>query len=465
LVASTSAQKGDKRDVCVHVWDPASGVALRSYRGGVAAPRSLCTARGLLVAGQQGRPALHVWAPGADQLQQKLVTAESGSAVACSPDSRFCAVGTGKGKISLWEVASGRLMCSIESAHYRRISALRFTDDGAHLISASHDATVRVWRVSELFQRLHAAIPGAAVPWHTWSDHTLPVTDIHCGFGGLNARVVTSSKDCSCKVWDLASGELLCTFAFPSDVCAVSMDPAEEFVYAGCGDGKIYRATLRPKIQEGQALAPLAKVGSSDGGCFIGHALAVTCISVSFDGNLLVSGSDDGHVRVWDTGSLQCTCVYDHKGPVTCVALLPRAWAREHSEKEQMDPVGTTFQRRLHTPSAGLDMDVASCVDTKLQGLPATHEYDPAAALLRGSATEAHNEDTATLVGLGYTESASLSTPARSQPKASGNLATSDERKALQAEIGRLKAENVQWKEAAQALYTEATSTILSKIV
>ena len=304
------------------------GVQLRGYRGGVVAPRSLCSARGLLVAGQLGRPAVHVWGPGTDQLQQKLPTVETGTALACSPDSRFCAVGTGKGKVSLWEIASGRLMCSIESAHYRRISALRFTDDGAQLISASHDATVRVWRVSELFERLHASVPGAMVPWHTWSDHTLPVTDIHCGFGGLTARVVTGSRDCSCKVWDLTSGELLRTFAFPSDVCAATMDPVEEFVYAGCGDGKIHRANLRPRIQ-GSALAQQPKVGSADVS-FIGHTLAVTCITISFDGCSLVSGSEDGKSsqRIFHPTTPRCSLFFSSSPLLSFPLLFARfsAW-------------------------------------------------------------------------------------------------------------------------------------------
>lgn len=35
---------------------------------------------------------------------------------------------------------------------------------------------------------------------HVWSDHSLSVTDIHCGSGGLRCRVVTASLDQTCKV-------------------------------------------------------------------------------------------------------------------------------------------------------------------------------------------------------------------------------------------------------------------------
>jgi hypothetical protein len=37
-------------------------------------------------------------------------------------------------------------------------------------------------------------------PRHVWSRHTLPITDLHCGFGGPLARVATASLDQTVKV-------------------------------------------------------------------------------------------------------------------------------------------------------------------------------------------------------------------------------------------------------------------------
>jgi WD40 repeat protein len=36
---------------------------------------------------------------------------------------------------------------------------------------------------------------------------------------------------------------------------------------------------------------------------FVGHTAAISCTALSVDGSLLVSGSLDGSVRVWDTFS------------------------------------------------------------------------------------------------------------------------------------------------------------------
>lgn len=39
-------------------------------------------------------------------------------------------------------------------------------------------------------------------PIHSLQDHSLPITDIHVGVGGINARAFTSSLDTTCKVRD-----------------------------------------------------------------------------------------------------------------------------------------------------------------------------------------------------------------------------------------------------------------------
>ena len=57
-------------------------------------------------------------------------------------------------------------------------------------------------------------------PCHTWSDHALPVTDIHCGCGGMRAHVVTSSLDQTCKVCnaiamkEIIHSPIVCNFLY-----------------------------------------------------------------------------------------------------------------------------------------------------------------------------------------------------------------------------------------------------------
>ena len=52
--------------------------------------------------------------------------------------------------------------------------------------------------------------------------------------------MVTASKDCSCKLYELATGQLLRSFAFEDAVRSVCMDPIERFIYAGANSGAVY---------------------------------------------------------------------------------------------------------------------------------------------------------------------------------------------------------------------------------
>jgi hypothetical protein len=85
----------------------------------------------------------------------------------------------------MWEVASGDLVRSWDG-HYKAVSSLAFTDDDSFLVSGSEDAMVNVWNILDLADDAQSNAP---VPMCAWTDHALPVTGIHCGIGGVNARV------------------------------------------------------------------------------------------------------------------------------------------------------------------------------------------------------------------------------------------------------------------------------------
>lgn len=51
------------------------------------------------------------------------------------------------------------------------------------------------------FSLLDDSIDESPSPYYTWSEHSLPITDIWCGIGSFNTtRVLTSSLDHTCKV-------------------------------------------------------------------------------------------------------------------------------------------------------------------------------------------------------------------------------------------------------------------------
>jgi pre-rRNA-processing protein IPI3 len=109
-------------------------------------------------------------------------------------------------------------------AHYRRVTVLRFTPDGEALVSGSDDSGITLWSVfrfasvlitsrsshvsqiphiTSLLLRLLDDSVRDEIPeaYAHLSDHTLPITDIACGFGPFpSCRMLTASTDHSVKV-------------------------------------------------------------------------------------------------------------------------------------------------------------------------------------------------------------------------------------------------------------------------
>lgn len=64
-----------------------------------------------------------------------------------SPDGRLLLIPSGNGVVSLWEVATGRLI-RLLVGHTDSVSAAAFSPDGSLVVTASHDTSVRLWEVA-----------------------------------------------------------------------------------------------------------------------------------------------------------------------------------------------------------------------------------------------------------------------------------------------------------------------------
>lgn len=245
---SEVAISASSTDPTIYVWDIRSGSTLFSFKQSssdrsclaiVSKPRAGLQSGAILTA-QTDRAVLNVYHWHRDQVQLKMPTPEKLVAVAASHKGDLVAGGTANGRVYIWQVSTGMLLKVFE-AHFRQVTQLRFAgDDDQTLLTASQDATVHVWVLGHLL----SADEARPAPLFSWSDHTLPVTDIAVGHGSMTtARVYTASLDSTVKVWDLATGELLTSFLFPKPVSAVAIDPAETKLFAAC-EHSIYPVEL-----------------------------------------------------------------------------------------------------------------------------------------------------------------------------------------------------------------------------
>lgn len=179
------------------------------------------------------------------------------SVFAASRDGGRFAVATAEShEIQVWN-RDGILERSL-AGHTQSVTALRFTKDGARLVSGSQDQSIRVWNVSDgatlgnLYVaqpvnalalasadtqvavagtdqaiRLYALPSGpdvlAAEPSGAWDGHSQPVIALEA-FGADGSQVLSGSEDGTMRLWQIGGGEVR-SFDHGAPVAAVAARP------------------------------------------------------------------------------------------------------------------------------------------------------------------------------------------------------------------------------------------------
>lgn len=305
-------------------WDLHSGIEQLRYRSCASPPHGLLSVSQHFLASSQLRENLSsssapifFWSWDKPQVQVKSFPAEPIGPLVSDSDGSYIIGGGPSGAIYLWEVASGKLL-NKWNAHYRSVTCLTLSDDESLLISGSEDGSIKVWPLLMIFDDTLKE-SGEDIYIYNFSEHVLRVTSVISGYGLCNSIIISSSEDRTCKVWSLSAGSLLRSITFPSIIDAIAMDPGEHVFYAGGRDGKIYVAALNAEWDSVRNYGKFIMGHLSD------HSKGITCLAFSTDGVTLVSGSEDGTVRVWNTKSAQMARLLKHsKAPVSNVLIVRR---------------------------------------------------------------------------------------------------------------------------------------------
>lgn len=346
---------GSSEDECMHLWDLGTATTLVSYRPAAPASPAAVThvGRDFLAVSQAAKASLHVFQWRRDQPHMRMSLPERLVAIAATADGVHIAGGAESGRIYLWEASTGAMLRSWEG-HYRALTHMAFTDDGSQLVSCSEDSLVRVWSCGQLLDyTAMSSLP--PTPSCSWSYHTLPITGLALGAGGIASYICTVSSDRSLVVAQMscassaatsrqhdvssatrsldalnpapasrhgagANGGSLATVSFPSALTALALHPADANVFVGASDGVIYCVDLCSPLTTASASTSFAVPLR-----LRGHEGAISSMCMSIEGCFLVSGSRDCTAKVWDCVSGQCLKSFtSHTGPVTYVATMFR---------------------------------------------------------------------------------------------------------------------------------------------
>jgi len=166
-------------------------------------------------------------------------------------------------------------LIAVLSGHDGDVNALAFSPDGAQLVSASRDGTLRIWDTAS--GDLLATLEG----------HTSRVSDV--AFSPDGDLIASASNDRTIRLWDAASGETVRVLqGHDGGVRTLAFSPDGTLLASGAED-----ATVRLWDVEDGTLQRI----------FDAHTDWVMTVSFSSDGAQLVSGGADKTLWLWDVAS------------------------------------------------------------------------------------------------------------------------------------------------------------------
>lgn len=238
-----------------------------------------------------------------------------------SPNFDYCLAGGVSGHCFVWDATNGELL-NTWPAHYRKTSVVRFTHDGAFVVTAGDDAIVNVWSLAAL---VASPVVGRVrerelTPRWTMSAHTMPISDVQCSRGAA-PLIFSASIDRTVKVWDLANNCIVLSIALPSSVNCIALSPCESQLFVGLTNGSVRRVHLygTPLATSGTAIGDSNAVSTTTTASasaahsvdrtlgmltasdvqgtaatshhsvrsFVGHAKSVTALALNHDGWVL----------------------------------------------------------------------------------------------------------------------------------------------------------------------------------
>ena len=195
------------------------------------------------------------WERTANSQLQKTALGATGISTATHAEKGLIAIGTQDNKIQIRSLADGAVLKTLEG-HTGPVKGVEFTKDGANVISASEDMTIRIWSIET----------GQATRTLT---SVAPANDVVVNSTGT--LIVSAHQDNFIRTWPIAA---------PAAIPEGGEKPAQEIA---------------------------------------GHTQPVTCLAAVATANLLVSGSADGTARLWNLDNGSAVRSHAHGAPVVSV--------------------------------------------------------------------------------------------------------------------------------------------------
>ncbi|KXX77059.1 hypothetical protein MMYC01_205604 [Madurella mycetomatis] len=220
-------------------------------------------------------------------------------------DGRVLVAGEDSGRMQVFDVGGGTRAVILKTwdVHKQPVWVTKWSPtELTTLMSASDDKTVRLWD-------LPSNDPSRMFTGH--SDY------VRCGSfmpGGNSSLLVSGSYDETVRVWDArAPGGSVMTFKHA--------DPVEDVLPLPSGTTLLAAA--------GNAISVLDLVAAKPLRLITNHQKTVTSLSLASGGRRVVSGSLDGHVKVFETSDWNVVAGSKYPSPILALSVIAAGASQE----------------------------------------------------------------------------------------------------------------------------------------
>jgi len=269
LSSDGSLVVGGFADSSIRVWDLIEGEERGSSRSGEGAPMGRVDEK--IFPSPIQRPLPSVKATATPSGCVRLI-GHSGRVHGCSlsPDSSFLLSASEDASIRLWHLPTATNLVAYRG-HSFPVWDVDFGPMGYHFASAAHDCTSRLWSTDRV------------VPLRLFVGHSSDVDVVR--FHPNCHYLATGSCDRSIRLWDVGMGQSVrVLMGHRAEVTSLTFDSEGRYLYSAAADGGW--------IQWDLTSARVIAQGNASHG-------AVSSLSVSGEGSMLAVGDLSGTVSVW----------------------------------------------------------------------------------------------------------------------------------------------------------------------